>query len=204
MMIPSPLQEDFKKLQLDMGSVFLSREAWSKLELYLALLSKWSNRINLISQRDLPSIATKHLGQALMMVPVVSSLPNRVILDLGSGAGFPAIPLKVALPDSYFILVESRRKRANFLKEIIRSVGLDRIEVVNDRIEDWGGRQGGVDLITARAVAAPGKMLELVQDYLSPHGWVLTSLSEDTAADLIDLKWRIEKRNFSTTLGLFH
>ena len=139
-----------------------------------------------------------------MMVPVVSSLPNRVILDLGSGAGFPAIPLKVALPDSYFILVESRRKRANFLKEIIRSVGLDRIEVVNDRIEDWGGRQGGVDLITARAVAAPGKMLELVQDYLSPHGWVLTSLSEDTAADLIDLKWRIEKRDFSTTLGLFH
>jgi hypothetical protein len=43
-----------------------------------------------------------------------------------------------------------------------------------------------------------------VQDCLSPHGWVLTSLSEDTAADLIDLKWRIEKRNFSTTLGLFH
>ena len=139
-----------------------------------------------------------------MMVPLVSSLPNRVILDLGSGAGFPAIPLKIALPDSYFILVESRRKRANFLKEIIRSVGLDRIEVVNDRIEDWGGRQGGVDLITARAVAAPGKMLELVQDHLSPHGWVLTSLSEDTAADLIDLKWRIEKKYFSTTLGLFH
>ena len=149
-------------------------------------------------------MATKHLGQALMMVPVVSSLPNRVILDLGSGAGFPAIPLKIALPDSYFILVESRRKRANLLKEIIRSVGLDRIEVVNDRIEDWGGRPGGVDLITARAVAAPGKMRELVQDYLSPHGWVLTSLSEGTAADLIDLKWRIEKRNFSTTLGLFH
>ena len=204
MTIPSALQGDFKKLQLELGSVFLSRDAWSKLELYLALLSKWSSRINLISQRDLPAIATKHLGQALMMVPVASSLPNRVILDLGSGAGFPAIPLKIALPDSYFILVESRRKRANLLKEIIRSVGLDRIEVVNDRIEDWGGRQGGVDLITARAVAAPGKMLELVQDYLSPHGWVLTSLSEGTATDMIDLKWRIEKRNFSTTLGLFH
>ena len=204
MTTPSALQGDFRKLQLEVGSVFLSRDSWARLELYLALLSKWSNRINLISKRDLPSIASKHLGQALMMVPVVSSLPNRVILDLGSGAGFPAIPLKIALPDSYFILVESRRKRANFLKEIIRSVGLERIEVVNDRIEDWGGRQGGVDLITARAVAAPGKMLELVQDYLSPHGWVLTSLREDTVADLIDLKWRIEKNGFSTTLGLFH
>jgi len=204
MAIPPPLKDDFKKFQLENGSASLGRDAWSKLELYIALLSKWSSRINLISQRDVPSIATKHLGQALMMVPVVSSLPNRVILDLGSGAGFPAIPLKIALPDSYFVLVESRRKRANLLKEIIRSAGLERIEVVNDRIEDWGGRPGGVDLITARAVAAPGKMRELVQDYLSPHGWVLTSLSEGTAADLIDLKWRIEKRNFSTTLGLFH
>ena len=138
-----------------------------------------------------------------MMVPIIMSLPNRVILDLGSGAGLPAIPLKIAFPNSHFILVESRRKRANFLRGIVRSIGLHRIDVVNDRIENWQGIDGGVDLVTARAVAAPNKMIELVRDHLAPHGWVLTPLSE-RATEGVDLRWRVHKDGFGTTLGLFH
>lgn len=202
-MLPSELREDFEDLKREMGISFPLEETWSKLELYLSLLNRWSRRVNLISHRDLSTIATKHLGQALTMVPFVSSLPRRIVLDLGSGSGLPAIPLKIALPDSYFILIESRRKRANFLKEIVRSLELDYIDVINDRIENWKGIEKGVDLVTARAVAAPGKLLELVRDHMSPHGWVLTSLSENTAG-LVDQKWRIEKEKVGITLGLFH
>jgi len=197
------MDEDFKKLQHEMGVSFPHEKTWSELWLYISHLRKWSTKINLISPGDVPLLATKHLRQALMMVPIIMSLPNRVILDLGSGAGLPAIPLKIAFPNSHFILVESRRKRANFLREIVRSIGLHRIDVVNERIENWQGIDGGVDLVTARAVAAPNKMIELVRDHLAPYGWVLTPLSE-RAIEGVDLRWRVHKDGFGTTLGLFH
>ena len=203
MMTLSKVQEDFDQFKKDMFDSYPLEEIWSKLELYTLSLSRWSRRLNLISKRDLSIIATKHLRQALLMAPIVASLPRRVVLDLGSGSGLPAIPIKIALPDSYFILVESRRKRAHFLKEVIRSLELNRIEVINDRIENWEGRKGGVDLVTARAVAAPDKLLDLVQTHLSPHGWILSPLGQ-VSAHLLVQKWRIEEGGMGTTLGLYH
>ena len=202
MMTLSKVQEDFDQFKKDMFDSYPLEEIWSKLELYTLSLSRWSRRLNLVSKRDLSIIATKHLRQALLMAPIVASLPRRVVLDLGSGSGLPAIPIKIALPDSYFILVESRRKRAHFLKEVIRSLELNRIEVINDRIENWEGRKGGVDLVTARAVAAPDKLLDLVQTHLSPHGWILSPLGQ-VSAHLLVQKWRIEKGGMGTTLGLY-
>ena len=203
MMTLSKVQEDFDQFKKDMFDSYPLEEIWSKLELYTLSLSRWSRRLNLISKRDLSIIATKHLRQALLMAPIVASLPRRVVLDLGSGSGLPAIPIKIALPDSYFILVESRRKRAHFLKEVIRSLELNRIEVINDRIENWEGRKGGVDLVTARAVAAPDKLLDLVQTHLSPHGWILSPLGQ-VSAHLLVQKWRIEEGGMGTNLGLYH
>ena len=175
------------------------RDVWPKLEIYLYLLSRWSRRVNLISRRELSVVATKHLRQALIMAPVVSSIPRRLIMDLGSGAGFPAIPLKIVIPDSYFVFVEIRRKRAHFLKEVVRTVGLDSIEVINDRVENLSPM--GADLVTARAVASPEKLLDLVQRHLSPHGWILSTLGENAVHSGL-LAWRIDR--VGSSLGLFH
>ncbi len=197
--LPSEICEDFNKLKRE-GIISCSLEDfWPKLEIYLRLLDQWSRRINLVSQGDWSVLATKHLRQALTMVPVVASIPRRLVMDLGSGAGLPAIPLKIALSDSHFVLVESRRKRAHFLREVVRSVGLDRIEVVNERIESLS--PVGADLVTARAVASPDKLLALVQRHLSPHGWILSTLKKDAAHSEL-LAWRSDK--VSSALGLFY
>ena len=196
--LPPEIREDLERLK-DERILSCSAAAWSKLEIYLYLLSRWSRRVNLISRRELSVLATKHLRQALIMAPVVSSIPRRLVMDLGSGAGFPAIPLKIVIPDSYFVFVEVRRKRAHFLKEVVRTVGLDGIEVVNDRIENL--RPMGADLVTARAVASPEKLLELVQRHLSPHGWILSTLGEDAVHSGL-LAWRIDR--VGSSLGLFH
>ncbi len=197
--LPSEIREDFDQLKRE-GIISCSLEAiWPKLEIYLHLLSQWSRRINLVSRRDRSVLATKHLRQALTMVPVVASLPHRLVMDLGSGAGFPAIPLKIALPNAYFMLVESKRKRAHFLKEVVRSVGLDRIEVVNERIESLS--PVCADLVTARAVASPDKLLALVQRHLSPHGWILSTLEKDAAHSEL-LAWRADR--VGSALGLFY
>ena len=199
MQLPSEIREDFDRLKRE-GNLSCSVEnIWPKLEIYLSLLSQWSRRINLVSRRDWSVLATKHLRQALTTVPVVASIPRRLVVDLGSGAGLPAIPLKIALPDSHFMLVESRRKRAHFLREVVRSVGLGRIEVVNDRIENLSPI--GADLVTARAVASPEKLLDLVQRHLSPHGWILSTLGKDAAHSEF-LAWRTDRQE--STLGLFY
>ena len=197
--LPSEIREDFERLKRKRVLSCSVEDIWPKLEIYLHLLSRWSRRVNLVSRRELSVVSTKHLRQALTMVPVVVSVPRRLVMDLGSGAGFPAIPLKIALPDSYFILVESRRKRAHFLKEVIRSAGLDRIEVVNERIENLS--PVGADLVTARAVTSPDKLLDLVQRHLSPHGWILSTLGEDAVHPGL-LAWRTDR--VGSTLGLFH
>ena len=197
--LPSEIREDFDQLKRKEILSCSFEDVWPKLEIYLYLLSRWSRKVSLVSRQDWPVLATKHLRQALMMVPVVASSPRRLVMDLGSGAGFPAIPLKIALPDSYFMLVESRRKRAHFLREVVRSVGLDRIEVVNDRIENLD--PVGADLVTARAVASPDKLLDLVRRHLSPHGWILSTLGKDAAHSEL-LAWKTNR--MGSTLGLFH
>ena len=197
--LPSEIREDFERLKRKRVLSCSFEDVWPKLEIYLYLLGRWSKRVNLVSRQELSVVATKHLRQALAMVPVVASIPRRLVMDLGSGAGLPAIPLKIALPDSYFILVEGRRKRAHFLKEVVRSVELDRIEVVNDRIENLS--PVGADLVTARAVASPDKLIGLVQRHLSPHGWILSTLEKDTDHSEL-LAWRTDR--VWSTLGLFH
>ena len=197
--LPSEIREDFDQLKRKGRLPCSFEDVWPKLEIYLYLLSRWSKRVSFVSRRDRAFLATKHLRQALTMVPVVASIPRRLVMDLGSGAGFPAIPLKIALPDSYFILVESRRKRAHFLREVVRSVRLDCIEVVNDRIENLD--PVGADLVTARAVASPDKLLDLVQRHLSPHGWILSTLGKDAAHSEL-LAWKTNR--LGSTLGLFH
>ncbi len=197
--LPSDIQEDFERLKRKKVLSCSFQYIWPKLEIYLYVLSRWSRRVGLVSRRDQAVVATKHLRQALTMIPVVASLPNRLVMDLGSGAGFPAIPLKIAFPDTYFTLVESRRKRAHFLREVVRSVRLDRIEIVNERIESLS--PVGADLVTARAVASPEKLLALVQRHLSPHGWIISTLGKDAAHSEL-LAWRADR--VGSTLGLFY
>ena len=197
--LPSEIREDFDQLKRERILSCSLEDIWPKLEIYLHLLSQWSRRINLVSRRDWPVLATKHLRQALTMVPVVASIPRQLVMDLGSGAGLPAIPLKIALPDSYFILVESRRKRAHFLREVVRSAELDRIEIVNDRIENLS--PVGADMVTARAVASPEKLINLVHRHLAPHGWILSTIGKDAAHSEL-LAWKTDR--VGSTLGLFH
>ena len=200
--LPLHIEEDFKRLKGDMQKVYPQEEIWSQLERYTRILVRWSGSMNLVSRRDLSTIATKHLRQALMMIPIVTDLRHKVIMDLGSGAGLPAIPMKIILSDSHFILVESRRKRANFLRDVVRTLGLSGIDIINDRVEHWAGWPGGVDIVTARAVASPSRLRDLVRDHLSPEGWILSPLDRNSSHN-ITRQWRIEEDGVATSLGLY-
>src|ERR1051325_10413786 len=96
----------------------LSDAAVTQLMLYLDELLRWSPKIDLVSQTDPKEIVRKHFLDSLAVIPFFAE--QTTLLDLGSGAGFPGLPIAMALPHSSVSLVEVRRKRVNFLKEVIR------------------------------------------------------------------------------------
>jgi len=141
--------------------------------------------MSLISSGDRSILVAKHLIPCLAMVPSAVSGSHRTIVDFGSGAGLPGVPLKIMLPDSIVILVDSRRKRASFLREVIRKLELKNVEVFNGRLAEWcglnqaliGSRGGtdGVDLVVARAVDDPAGVFAEVQPLMAVHGRLLMS-----------------------------
>jgi len=101
---------------------------------YLALLQKWNRVYNLTAVREAPRMVSHHLFDSLAAAPHVGAA---TILDVGSGAGLPGIPLALALPDSRVTLLESSHKKAAFLKQAAMELNLRNVEVVCERVEAW-------------------------------------------------------------------
>jgi 16S rRNA (guanine527-N7)-methyltransferase len=123
-----------------------------QLQYYLDLLLRWNARINLTAVRDPEQIVTRHFGESLFAAQVLldnSPMDGKTLADVGSGAGFPGIPIKLFVPQLALTLIESQSKKATFLREAVRTLRLDNAEVFCGRAEQWGKT---ADLITLRAV----------------------------------------------------
>src|SRR5678815_3240445 len=125
---------------------------------YLALLDRWNRAYNLTAIRDPREMVAKHVLDSLAMQPFVRELDT--LADLGTGAGFPGIPLALALPDLRVTLVESNGKKARFLREAVRTLQLDNARVAESRIEALD-EPAAYDAITARALATLPLILQL-------------------------------------------
>ena len=204
--LPKALEEDWEKFEIWLIQVNPEwKEEWlAQLWEYATLLYRWSGQVNLVARGDREILPTKHFIPALAMLSVIETIPHKKILDFGSGAGNPGIPLKIALPESEFILLESRRKRANFLREVVRRLGLRKIKVENQRIENWDPPEEGVELVVSRAVTAPERLMQKVGPYLASGGNVLTTLpaGKGVGGDLLQVKKEIKWNEGKVRLGL--
>ncbi len=126
----------------------------AQLQTYLDLLLRWNSRVNLTAIRDPEQIVTRHFGESLFAARLLrddgafTTLPTS-LADVGSGAGFPGVPIKLFAPEIHLTLIESQNKKATFLKELIRVLSLENAEVYSGRAELWGGT---ADIVTMRAV----------------------------------------------------
>lgn len=175
-MVDREVEVDLEVARSEWASL-LGGEAWTRLSTYIRLLHYWSSHINLVSPDDRAVLAAKHLRTAADAATLAQAVPHRTIIDIGSGAGIPGVPLAVFLPESRVYLIESRRRRAHFLREIVRRLDLLGVTVVHARVEAWPGPGGdGVDLVTARAVTPVHQLLALATPHLAPWGGLLTTL----------------------------
>jgi 16S rRNA (guanine527-N7)-methyltransferase len=140
---------------------------------YLELLLRWNAAYNLTAIRDPGEMVTKHVLDSLAMAPWLgASAAIPTLADLGTGPGLPGIPLAIAHPHLRVTLVESNGKKARFLREAVRALGLGNAEVAESRIEALD-RPGGYAAITARALATLDQILTLGGHLLGPDGALL-------------------------------
>ena len=141
------------------------------MERYELLLREWAPKLDLVAPGDLDRLRERHIDDSLRLLPLLHEAPAGPCIDVGSGAGLPGIPLAIA-SERHWRLLEPRKRRAAFLEEAVRSLGLD-CEVVARRAEDLHTDPtfaGTHALATARALAPPEEALRLLHPLLAPSG----------------------------------
>ena len=147
--------------------------------IYIDLLLKWNARINLTAVRDAEEIVTRHFGESFFAAGILRSqaVPQNAI-DLGSGAGFPGIPLAMYMAETRVILIESNQKKSTFLREVISALKLKNVAVFSGRGEDYPDQ---ADLVTMRAVERFEKALATAIELVEPGGRIALMIGASQA-----------------------
>ncbi len=155
------LQAGLRELELE-----LPPAAQEKLIAYIELLAKWNQAYNLTAVRDPGQMITRHLLDSLAILPLVRG-PR--VLDIGSGAGLPGIPLALARPDLQFVLLDSNAKKTRFLVQAVAELDLKNVEVAHSRVETYRP-VAPFDTLIARAFAGIADMLSASAPLCAPGG----------------------------------
>lgn len=193
---PAPLDPSLRQTLTDgLHALALDPAGATPLLDYLALLLRWNRTYNLTAVRDPHEMVVKHLLDSLAMHPFVDDIAARGgrLADLGTGAGLPGIPLAIVKPGLQVTLVESNGKKARFMREAIRQLGLSGARVAESRIEALD-EAGAYDAITARALATLPLILELGGHLLKPDGVLLAMKGVHPADEIAALPpgWTVQ------------
>lgn len=170
------LQETSREVGVQLGDSQVE-DFW----LYLQELMEWNRTVNLTAVTDPLDIIIKHFVDSLTPLPYLASSTS--LLDVGAGAGFPGVPLKIAAPYLRLCLVDSQRKKVSFLKHIIRALKLRDVTVVHGRVEDLPPQDPPFATVISRAFRRLEPLLEVASPLLSPGCTLIAMLGPTTERD---------------------
>ena len=159
-------KEEFIKYTKELG-IELTKEQLNQLDKFYKLLIEWNNKINLTRIVGEDEVYLKHFYDSLTIAKVLDLKEKKTLCDVGTGAGFPGVVLKIVYPNLKVTLVDSLLKRVNYLNEIIKELELTDIEAIHVRGEDF---RGNFDVVTSRAVANIEKLLNYTMHLVDKKG----------------------------------
>ncbi len=183
---------------LESFGVHTGGETVEKVLAYTGILLRWNRRINLTGIREPVEIWRRHFGESFYLARLVD-LASGCLVDVGSGAGFPGLALKLVFPCLDVILLEPVGKKAAFLAEVVRQLGLKRVDILRQRWQEWSKDKGAcaVNFVTLRGVGDQEKIVAGAAHLLAPGGQIILLLSTSDAVRIAEssslYNWRTEK-----------
>ena len=170
--------------------VALSAEATLRLCRLLDELERWNRAYNLTAVRDRAAMVTLHLLDSLSVIP---ALRGERIIDIGTGAGFPGLPLAIADPLRHYTLLDSNGKKIRFVQHALRALAVANASAVHSRVEDYRPAQG-FDTVVGRAFAPAARFAAGCRHLLAPGGQILMMKGRDPGAELAQLacEWQAQ------------
>lgn len=186
--------EQFKAALAEKG-VVLSERQMEQYEQYYKLLVEWNEKINLTAITEQDDVYLKHFYDSVTLGFHMDAFQEEIHLcDVGAGAGFPSIPLKIAFPQINVTIVDSLNKRIQFLELLIKTLGLEGVSCYHDRAETFGQNKTfreSFDLVTARAVARMSVLSELCLPLVKKDGYFAAMKAASSQEELDDAKQAI-------------
>ena len=177
--------------ELNLLGINPTTEQLSKLEEYYNLLIKWNSKMNLTRITDKEEVYLKHFYDSLTIKKIIDLNDYNTLCDIGTGAGFPGIVLKIFYPHLDIVLVDAREKKLKFLNEVIRKLNLKNIETKHIRAEEYTDK---FDIVTSRAVANIEKLMDYTMHLVKKNG-KLIAMKGDISQELTeDVEKRISKK----------
>ena len=181
--------EEFKA-ELQKRGITVTDEKIARFDRYLELLQEWNKKINLTAITEREEVYLKHFYDSItagLYVNFKEGVPS--LCDVGSGAGFPSIPLKIMYPNMRITIVDSLNKRIQFLQTIVDELGLENVHLYHDRAETFGQNsefRASFNFVTARAVARMNVLAELCLPLVKKDGVFIAMKASNTEEELIE------------------
>jgi 16S rRNA (guanine527-N7)-methyltransferase len=167
----------------------LSAAQLNHISMYIDLLLRWNARINLTSIRQPQAIVTRHFGESLFTAQHLFPKPGQAtsLIDVGSGAGFPGVAIKLWAPQLRLTLIESNHKKVAFLRQLARTLTLTDIDILPDRAEAYAGPGPLADVVTIRAVERFSSALPSAARLVAPGGRLALMIGQAQTAQATEL-----------------
>jgi 16S rRNA (guanine527-N7)-methyltransferase len=174
------MNKNFTEL-LQTLDISINSKQLQQFDIYYKLLIEWNNKINLTAITEKDEVYLKHFYDSLCLIKA-NDMDKQTILDVGSGAGFPSIPLKIIFPKLKITIIDSLNKRIMFLKQLTKALDIE-AELLHGRAEELN-RHNHYDIVTARAVAPLNILTELCLPYVKEGGYFLPLKSQNFSEEV--------------------